>query len=111
MGAKDISKKIMIENKVPVVPGYEGDSQDEEVLLDEAKKIGFPVMIKASLGGGGRGMRLAMSEKDFMDSLQSAQQEALNAFGNGHVILEKFVDDPKHIEIQIIADKHGTFLI
>jgi acetyl/propionyl-CoA carboxylase alpha subunit len=108
MGAKDISKKIMIEHQVPVVPGYEGESQDEQTLFTKAKEIGFPVMIKASLGGGGRGMRLAESESDFFNSLDSAKQEAKNAFGNDHVILEKFVIDPKHIEVQIIADKHGN---
>jgi len=95
---------------VPIVPGYHGDNQDPAFLKEEAKKIGFPVMIKASLGGGGKGMRIAMTEGDFMQQLDAAKREAKHSFGDEHCILEKYIEKPRHIEVQVFGDKHGNYL-
>lgn len=103
-GAKDIMKKA----GVPCVPGYQGADQGDEVMLAEAKKIGFPVMIKAVAGGGGRGMRLVTDAVSFPDALRSARSEAKAAFGDGSVILERAIQNPRHIEIQVFGDAHGN---
>ncbi|TPQ40076.1 3-methylcrotonyl-CoA carboxylase [Bradyrhizobium guangdongense] len=103
-GAKDIMKKA----GVPCVPGYQGADQGDEVMLAEAKKIGFPVMIKAVAGGGGRGMRLVADTASFPDALRSARSEAKAAFGDGSVILERAIQNPRHIEIQVFGDAHGN---
>ncbi len=108
MGNKRLAKIEMISAGVPCIPGYEGKAQDEETLLDEAIKIGFPIMVKATAGGGGRGMRLVMSEEEFSAQLKTAKSEALNAFGSDEMILEKAVMSPRHIEIQVFADRHGN---
>lgn len=108
MGHKAGAKKIMMDAGVPCIPGYQGDDQSESRLLAEAEQIGFPVMIKATAGGGGRGMRLVHSAKEFPDLLRSAQSEAQNAFGDPEVILERAILEPRHIEIQIFADRHGN---
>ncbi len=108
MGSKRLSKIAMLEADVPCVPGYEGEAQDESTLINEAKRIGFPVMIKASAGGGGRGMRLVKEESELSELIKTARSEAENAFGNGELILEKAVIRPRHIEIQVFADKHGN---
>ncbi|OWU78217.1 acetyl-CoA carboxylase biotin carboxylase subunit [Phaeobacter sp. 22II1-1F12B] len=108
MGDKAGAKALMEKAGVPCVPGYKGENQDSDRLLTEAKRIGFPVMIKATAGGGGRGMRLVSSEKDFLNHLQSAKSEARNAFGNDIVLLEKAIVNPRHVEIQVMADKHGN---
>ena len=108
MGNKRLAKIEMIEAGVPCIPGYEGKAQDETTLMDEAIKIGFPVMIKATAGGGGRGMRLVMNEEEFLSQLKTAKSEALNAFGSDEMILEKAVMSPRHIEIQVFADRHGN---
>ena len=89
MGSKSVSKQKMIEAKVPCIPGYQGDDQSDNTLLKSAKKIGFPLMIKASAGGGGRGMRLVNQVDDLKDALKIARAEALNAFGSSELILEK----------------------
>ena len=107
MGDKAGAKRLMLQAGVPCIPGYQGEDQSAARLAQEAQAIGYPVMIKASAGGGGRGMRLAGSALEFAALLQSAQSEALNAFGNATVILEKAVPSPRHIEIQIMADRHG----
>lgn len=107
MGHKAGAKKIMMDAGVPCIPGYQGEDQGEGRLLSEAEAIGFPVMIKATAGGGGRGMRLVQSAKDFPDLLRSAQSEAQNAFGDAEVILERAIIEPRHIEIQIFADRYG----
>jgi geranyl-CoA carboxylase alpha subunit len=103
-GAKDLMKKA----GVPCVPGYQGADQSDEVMLAEAKKIGFPVMIKAVAGGGGRGMRLVTDAASFPDALRSARSEAKAAFGDGSVILERAIRNPRHIEIQVFGDAHGN---
>ena len=108
MGSKRLSKIAMIEADVPCILGYEGEAQDEATLINEAKRIGFPVMIKASAGGGGRGMRLVHVESELSEQIKTARSEAENAFGNGELILEKAVIRPRHIEIQVFADKHGN---
>lgn len=93
---------------VPCVPGYHGSNQDPTLLEQEADKIGYPVLIKAVKGGGGKGMRIASSKAEFQDQLRSAQSEALNSFGDDHVLIEKYITTPRHIEVQVFADKHGN---
>ena len=108
MGDKAGAKALMIAAGVPCVPGYQGEDQGDDRLLSEARRIGFPVMIKATAGGGGRGMRLVAAEEDFIDHLKSARSEAKSAFGNDIVLLEKALVNPRHVEIQIMADRHGN---
>jgi geranyl-CoA carboxylase alpha subunit len=108
MGNKRLAKIEMIKANVPCIPGYEGSEQDEKILLSQAKKIGYPIMVKAAAGGGGRGMRLVHKETEFLEQLKTAKSEALNAFGSDEIILEKAVISPRHIEIQIFADRHGN---
>jgi len=108
MGLKDAAKALMDEAGVPVVPGYHGDNQDPDFLLAEAEKIGFPVLIKAVAGGGGKGMRLVEQSKKFVKGLEAAKREAKSSFGNDHVLIEKFVGRPRHIEVQVFGDSHGN---
>ncbi|NNJ73293.1 MAG: acetyl/propionyl/methylcrotonyl-CoA carboxylase subunit alpha [Enterobacterales bacterium] len=108
MGSKSAAKEIMASANVPLVPGYYGQEQDSEFLLKEAEKIGFPVLLKASAGGGGKGMRIVHKASDFNESLTACQREALSSFGDDHVILEKYIEKPRHIEIQVFADTHGN---
>jgi geranyl-CoA carboxylase alpha subunit len=108
MGNKAGAKDIMQKAGVPCVPGYQGADQSDAVMLAEAKKIGFPVMIKAVAGGGGRGMRLVADAASFPDGLRSARSEAQGAFGDATVILERAIVDPRHIEIQVFGDAHGN---
>lgn len=108
MGSKRLSKIAMIEAEVPCIPGYEGADQDIATLIKEAKRIGFPIMVKASAGGGGRGMRLVFEESELEAQIKTARSEAENAFGSGELILERAVIKPRHIEIQVFADKHGN---
>ncbi|WP_374377542.1 acetyl-CoA carboxylase biotin carboxylase subunit [Dongia sp.] len=108
MGAKDAAKILMRSAGVPVVPGYEGTAQDAASLQREADKIGYPVLIKAVMGGGGRGMRKVDAAVDFAASLESAQREAQSAFGDGAVLIEKYLTRPRHIEVQVFADNHGN---
>ncbi len=107
MGDKAEAKRLMLAAGVPCVPGYQGAVQGDEQLAAEAAAIGYPVMIKAVAGGGGRGMRLVPAASDFAAALRSAQSEALNAFGDATVILERAVLEPRHIEIQVLADRFG----
>ena len=95
----------MIKAGVPCIPGYHGANQDPEYLLEEAKKIGFPVMVKAVKGGGGKGMRIALNEGEFLDRLESAKSEGRNSFGDDEMLVEKYIATPRHIEVQIFADK------
>ncbi|WP_425098449.1 biotin carboxylase N-terminal domain-containing protein [Tropicibacter sp. S64] len=104
MGLKDAAKALMEKAGVPVVPGYHGASQDDTLLAMEAEKIGFPVLIKAVAGGGGKGMRLVETAEDFADGLERARAEARTAFGNDAVLIEKFVTAPRHIEVQVFGD-------
>jgi geranyl-CoA carboxylase alpha subunit len=107
MGDKAGAKRLMIAAGVPCIPGYQGEDQSANNLAAQADKIGYPVMIKATAGGGGRGMRLVRQAPDFAELLRNAQSEALNAFGDATVILERAIEAPRHIEIQIFADRHG----
>ncbi|KAK7686497.1 hypothetical protein QCA50_010095 [Cerrena zonata] len=107
MGSKSESKTIMSNAGVPVVPGYHGTNQDPEYLLNEAKQIGFPVLIKAVHGGGGKGMRIVHSPAEFHEALVSAQREALKSFGNSDVLVEKYIIRPRHVEVQVFADSQG----
>ena len=104
MGLKDAAKALMEEAGVPVVPGYHGSNQDPEHLAGAADAIGYPVLIKAVAGGGGKGMRLVERPEDFADALESAQGEARTAFGNAAVLIEKFIQKPRHIEVQVFGD-------
>ena len=107
MGDKAGAKRLMMAAGVPCIPGYQGEDQSAEHLAIQAAQIGYPVMIKATAGGGGRGMRLVHQANEFAELLRSAQSEALNAFGDATVILERAIEQPRHIEIQIFADQHG----
>lgn len=107
MGSKRASKIAMLEAEVPCVPGYQGNDQDTDVLVEEAIKVGLPVMLKASAGGGGRGMRLVEKAEDLREAIQTACSEARNAFGSDEMIIERAVIKPRHIEIQVFADSHG----
>src|SRR6185436_14865310 len=108
MGGKAEAKAIAAAAGVPVVPGYQGDQQTAKALVKEAKRIGWPVMIKAVAGGGGRGMRLVEREADFASLLESAQREAQAAFGDARILLEKVIARPRHIEVQVFGDSHGN---
>jgi len=108
MGNKAGAKRLMIAAGVPCIPGYQGADQGEDRLAAEAGKVGYPVMIKATAGGGGRGMRLVARPEDFIDALRSARSEAQSAFGNPEMILERAIVNPRHIEIQVFADRHGN---
>lgn len=110
MGNKSKARELMIKANVPVVPGSEGAIKNVEEGLELAKKIGFPVLVKASAGGGGRGMRVSESEMDFKNAFNTAKTEAENAFGDGTMYLEKYVRNPKHIEFQILADSFGNVI-
>src|ERR1700704_1963748 len=107
MGDKSSAKAIMEKAGVPLVPGYHGGNQSPDFLLDQAVRIGFPVLIKAAAGGGGKGMRAVERKADFDAALAACRREALSAFGDERVLLEKYLDRPRHIEIQVFADRHG----
>jgi len=108
MGLKDAAKTIMADAGVPVTPGYLGDDQSPQRLRSEADAIGYPVLIKAVAGGGGKGMRKVGRAQDFEDSLESCKREAASSFGNDVVLLEKWIDSPRHIEVQVFGDSHGN---
>lgn len=108
MGLKDAAKVLMEEAGVPVVPGYHGDNQDAGFLAKEAKKIGYPVLIKARAGGGGKGMRVVETAGEFVAGLEGAIREGQASFGDGHVLIEKYISSPRHIEIQVFGDDHGN---
>ena len=108
MGLKDAAKKLMAEAGVPTTPGYLGEDQDEATLQSEADRIGYPVLIKAVAGGGGKGMRKVEKKADFKAALTSARREAAAAFGDDRVLLEMYVQSPRHIEVQVFGDKHGN---
>jgi 3-methylcrotonyl-CoA carboxylase alpha subunit len=110
MGLKDAAKKLMSEAGVPVTPGYMGSNQDPGFLAIQAADIGYPVLIKAVAGGGGKGMRLVEREEDFADALASCQREASASFGNAHVLIEKYIQRPRHIEVQVFGDSHGNIV-
>jgi 3-methylcrotonyl-CoA carboxylase alpha subunit len=108
MGSKAGAKDLMAGHGVPVVPGYTGEDQDPALLAREAARIGFPLMIKAAYGGGGKGMRIVRAAAEFPAALESCQREAKNAFGRDRVLLERYIENPRHIEFQIFGDAHGN---
>ncbi len=110
MGSKSAAKALMEHAQVPLVPGYHGDNQDPAFLQAQADQIGYPVLIKASAGGGGKGMRLVQQSADFAAALASCQREAQASFGDAHVLIERYVTRPRHIEIQIFGDTHGHYV-
>ena len=110
MGDKIESKKLAKAAGVNVVPGFVGEIEDTEHAVKIADEIGYPVMMKASAGGGGKGMRLAYREKDVREGFEATKREGLNRFGDDRVFIEKFIDNPRHIEIQMLGDKHGNIL-
>ena len=110
MGSKAGAKDLMAAHGVPVVPGYTGDDQDSALLAREAQRIGFPLLIKAAYGGGGKGMRIVRKIEEFAANLESCQREAKNAFGRDRVLLERYIETPRHIEFQIFGDSHGNIV-
>ena len=108
MGSKSEAKKLMEKAGVPLTPGYHGDNQDPDFLRQEADKIGYPVLIKAAAGGGGKGMRAVDRSEDFLEALSSCKREAASSFGDQHVLIEKYLQRPRHIEIQVFGDTHGN---
>ena len=110
MGSKSGSKALMEKAGVPLVPGYHGEAQDEATLAGAAETVGFPVLVKASAGGGGRGMRVVRTKEELGPAIVSAKREAKAAFGDDRMLIEKYVDNPRHIEVQIIGDSHGNLL-
>ena len=108
MGLKDAAKKLMDEAGVPITPGYHGEDQGPKHLKKEAGNIGYPVLIKAVAGGGGKGMRKVEAAKDFQAALESCQREAKSSFGDDRVLIEKYISSPRHIEVQVFGDTHGN---
>ncbi|MBN8974641.1 MAG: ATP-grasp domain-containing protein, partial [Rhizobiales bacterium] len=110
MGSKSGSKLLMEKAGVPLVPGYHGEAQDDATLAAAAEKAGYPVLVKASAGGGGRGMRVVREASEMKAALESARREAKAAFGDDRMLVEKYVQNPRHIEVQIVGDSHGNLL-
>jgi len=110
MGDKKAARRLMASAGVPVVPGYDGDDQQDARLLAEAARIGWPVMIKPSRGGGGKGMRVVRSADEFAAALPASRRESKAAFGDDAMVLERFVERPRHVEVQVMADTHGRTL-
>jgi len=110
VGDKIQAKKAMESANIPVIPGYHGGSRNKTFLLKKAREIGFPLLIKATAGGGGRGMRIVNSEKEFKSAYESARREAEAAFGNGDVFLEKYFEHIRHVEFQILGDQYGNII-
>ncbi|EYC16108.1 hypothetical protein Y032_0034g2801 [Ancylostoma ceylanicum] len=110
MGTKSLAKQIMQDAKVPVVEGFHGSDQSDANLRAHAEKIGYPVMLKAVYGGGGKGMRIAWSASEFDEKLSSARNEAMKSFGNDEMLVEKFVERPRHVEVQVFGDHHGNYV-
>ncbi len=110
MGSKSVAKSLMEKFDVPLTPGYHGDDQDPTRLAEEAARIGYPVIIKASAGGGGKGMRRVDAAADFAAALASCKREAASSFGSDHVLVERYIERPRHIEVQIFGDQHGNYV-
>jgi acetyl/propionyl-CoA carboxylase alpha subunit len=110
MGSKKESKVAMEKAGIPLIPGYHGDDQSSDLLFEKAKEVGFPCLIKASAGGGGKGMRIVEKESDFEEALRAAKSEAMKAFSDDKVLIEKYIVNPRHIEVQVMSDRHGNHL-
>ena len=110
MGSKSASKAAMAAVGVPVAPGYHGEEQSPQRLAAEAERVGFPLIIKASAGGGGKGMRIAHSKAEVAEGFARARSEGKSSYGDERVFIEKFITDPRHIEIQVLGDKHGNVI-
>jgi len=110
MGSKSESKKIMSKANVPLIPGYHGDDQSLPTLMKEAEKIGFPILIKAVMGGGGKGMRIVEKADELEENLTAAKRESLNSFGDDRILLEKYILQPRHVEFQVFGDHHGNYV-
>ena len=113
MGSKSEARQLMAAAGVPVLPGYDGDDQSDGVLEAEAKRLGFPLLVKPTAGGGGKGMRIVRAAPELGEALAGARREALKAFGDPKLLLERFVERGRHVEIQVFADTHAhlcTFL-
>ena len=108
MGSKSAAKSLMQKHNVPTVPGYQGEDQSVETLRSEAEKIGYPVLLKAVAGGGGKGMRIVRKSEDMSKAIEAAKREAKSSFGDDHMILERYFDSARHIEFQIFGDKHSN---
>jgi 3-methylcrotonyl-CoA carboxylase alpha subunit len=110
MGSKSLSKELMAQSDVPIAPGYHGDNQSPELFAREADRIGYPILLKASMGGGGKGMRLVENPEKLERALASAKREAMSAFGDDRFLIEKFISTPRHIEVQVFGDTHGNIV-
>lgn len=108
MGSKSGAKALMEKAGVPLIPGYHGEQQDDAFLREQARAMGYPVLLKASAGGGGKGMRAVHEDSEFTEALHAAQREALNAFGDQRMLIEKLLIEPRHVEVQVLADSHGN---
>ena len=110
MGSKSAAKRIMEQAAVPLVPGYHGDEQEPAFLQQQADVIGYPLLIKATAGGGGKGMRVVENSAEFSSALEGACREGKNSFGDDRVLLERYLTKPRHVEIQVFADSHGNYV-
>lgn len=110
MGDKIESKKLARDAKVNTVPGFLGEVEEDKEILSISNDIGYPVMIKASAGGGGKGMRIAFNDKEALEGFKLSKEEAISSFGDGRIFIEKYIVDPRHIEFQILADEHGNYV-
>jgi propionyl-CoA carboxylase alpha chain len=110
MGDKIESKKLAREAKVNTVPGWLGEIEDSRKAIEISREIGYPVMLKASAGGGGKGMRIAYNDKEAEEGLKLSREEAISSFGDGRMFIEKYIEEPRHIEYQILGDEHGNYV-
>lgn len=110
MGDKIESKKLAREAKVNTVPGFLGEVNSDDEVRKIAGEIGYPVMIKASAGGGGKGMRIAYNDKEAVEGFKLSREEAISSFGDGRIFIEKYIVEPRHIEFQILGDEHGNYV-
>ena len=110
MGDKIESKKLARDAKVNTVPGFLGEVEEDKEILSISNDIGYPVMIKASAGGGGKGMRIAYNDKEALEGFKLSKEEAISSFGDGRIFIEKYIEDPRHIEFQILGDEHGNYV-
>jgi len=110
MGSKANAKNLMEQHGVPIIPGYQGVDQSEEVLIQEAERIGYPILLKAAAGGGGKGMRIVATKNQMENEIHAAKREAISAFGDDQLIIEKYIEKGRHIEFQIFGDKYGQLI-